>query len=68
MVTYCDCFDGLTGMMRTATLTLIGICFYIWLAGMFIIKGIGDPGKPVVFSLFCMDSLALIFMGIFFCN
>ena len=68
MVTYCDCFDGLTGMMRTATMTLLGMCFYIMLLGAFVAKGIGAPGRPIILSLLCMDSLALIFMGVFFCN
>ena len=68
MVAHWDCFDGLTGMMRTATMTLLGICFYIMILGAFIVKGIGSPGRGIILSLLSMDSLALIFMGVFFCN
>ena len=68
MTTQCDCFDGLVGFMRTGVMTLLSIFVYMVLAGIFSLKGIGDPGAAIIYCLMTLDGLALTFMGIFFCN
>ena len=63
----CDCFEGLVGFMRTATLTFIGMSMYMILEGVFAVKGITNPGRAIIHTLLCMDTIALIFTCIFFC-
>ena len=66
MATKCNCFEDTRGFIITGVFTILGICLYAILIGVFYLKNFGDFGLYVMWILFSLECLTIIFQSIYF--
>ena len=66
MATKCNCFEDTRGFIITGVFTILGICLYAILIGVFYLKNWGDFGLYVMWILFSCDLLTITFQAIYF--
>ena len=61
MVTKCNCIDDTRGFIITGVITIIGICLYAILIGVFYLREYKKFELAVIWSLFGGDLLSILF-------